>query len=54
MVLASDELITKHGKPIARLMPVNEPDHLMIGRFKGKILINGDVMSTGEPGDAEP
>lgn len=46
-------LITKHGRPIARLMPVGEPHHTMIGRFKGKIKIHGDVLSTGVKWDAE-
>ncbi len=34
--------ITKHGKPVARLVPVEEKDSF-IGAYKGKITIHGDI-----------
>lgn len=46
-------LITKHGKPIARLMPIDEPHGATIGRFKSKLRMHGDVLSTGVTWDAE-
>jgi prevent-host-death family protein len=46
-------LITKHGRPIARLMPVNEPHSSMIGQFKSKLRLRGDILSTGVTWDAE-
>jgi prevent-host-death family protein len=36
-------LITKYGKPAARLMPAGKPDKF-IGRLKGKIKIVGDIV----------
>jgi prevent-host-death family protein len=37
-------LITKHGKPVARLMPAGKPAKF-IGRLKGIIEIVGDIES---------
>jgi prevent-host-death family protein len=37
-------IITKHGKPVAKLVPVDaEPDEIF-GFMKGKIAITGDVV----------
>jgi prevent-host-death family protein len=47
-------VITKHGKPVARLVPINEPHSSMIGKFKGKVRVNGDLLSTGAVWDAQP
>jgi antitoxin (DNA-binding transcriptional repressor) of toxin-antitoxin stability system len=38
---------TRHGKPIARLIPEDSNCADLIGRMKGKIRITGDLMSTG-------
>lgn len=38
-------IITKRGKPIARLMPVEEPPQSMFGYMKGTITIHGDIVS---------
>ena len=46
-------LITKHGKPIARLIPVASDCAELIGSMKGKLEITGDVFSTGIKWDAE-
>jgi prevent-host-death family protein len=40
-------VITKHGKPIARLVPVRGDSRGLIGSLKGKIKIKGDIRSTG-------
>jgi prevent-host-death family protein len=38
-------LITKRGKPVAKLVPVEQKKDDIFGFFKGKIKINGDVVS---------
>ena len=48
-------VITKHGKPVARLMPVGREGADLIGSLKEKIEIQGDIESTGVVWDvAEP
>jgi len=39
-------VITKHGKPLAKLIPIEEQSSKLIGRMKGKIKIKGDIIST--------
>jgi prevent-host-death family protein len=46
-------VITKHGKPIARVMPIKSESARLIGSMKGKIKILGDTLSTGAKWDAE-
>jgi prevent-host-death family protein len=46
-------LITKHGKPVARLVPVQTDMSRFIGCLKGKVKIKGDILSTGLKWDAE-
>jgi prevent-host-death family protein len=46
-------IITKHGRPVARLMPVGAESAAMIGRFRGRIRIRGDILSTGLRWDAQ-
>lgn len=38
-------LITKRGKPVAKLVPVEQAKDDIFGFFKGKITINGDIVS---------
>jgi prevent-host-death family protein len=38
-------LITKRGKPVAKLVPVDEKDDDIFGFLKGKVVITGDVVS---------
>jgi len=38
-------LITKRGKPVAKLMPVEEPAREFIGRLEGIVRVVGDVES---------
>ena len=46
--LDSDGLvITKHGKPVARVLPARANCKELIGSLKGKIRINGEILSTG-------
>jgi prevent-host-death family protein len=48
-------IITKHGKPVARLVPVGQEGTDLIGSLRDKIEIRGDLESTGVVWDvAEP
>jgi prevent-host-death family protein len=40
-------IITKHGKPVAKLVPIQTDSAKLIGSFKGKIKIKGSILSTG-------
>ncbi len=46
-------IITKHGKPVAKLIPIYTDSARLIGSFKGKIKIKGNILSTGVKWDAE-
>ena len=45
-------LITRRGKPVAKLVPADKTREELIGRLEGVILITGDVESPIEPLDA--
>jgi len=38
-------LITKHGKPVAKLVPADQDKDDIYGFLKGKIHITGDIVS---------
>lgn len=40
-------VITKHGRPVARVIPYERQSASMIGSLEGKIEVLGDVLSTG-------
>jgi len=44
--------ITKHGKPVARLIPASADCADLIGSMKGKIRVHGNILSTGLSWDA--
>jgi prevent-host-death family protein len=46
-------VITKHGKPVAKLIPIEHEYSSLIGSLKDKIKIKGDILSTGSTWDAE-
>lgn len=46
-------VITKHGRPVAKLIPIQERSANLIGCLKGKMRVIGNIMSTGERWDAE-
>lgn len=39
-------VITKHGKPVARVLPAERASADLIGSLRGRISIKGDVQST--------
>ncbi|MCC6175215.1 MAG: type II toxin-antitoxin system Phd/YefM family antitoxin [Chloroflexi bacterium] len=41
-------VITKRGKPVAKLIPIRAQSATLIGSLRGKITIKGDILSTGE------
>jgi prevent-host-death family protein len=46
-------VITKHGKPVAKLVPIASESAELLGALAGKLKIEGDILSTGESWDAE-
>lgn len=46
-------VITKHGKPVARVLPYPQRPEAMIGALRGKITVKGDIMSTGSSWNAD-
>jgi prevent-host-death family protein len=46
-------VITKRGKPVAKLIPFGSDSASLIGSLAGKITIKGDILSTGRDWDAE-
>jgi prevent-host-death family protein len=46
-------VITKHGRPVAKLIPVGASSASLIGRLKGKIRIKGNILTTGTRWDAQ-
>jgi prevent-host-death family protein len=45
-------LITKHGRPVAKLVPAEEESRDFLGRLEGVIKIVGDIESPIEPIEA--
>ena len=46
-------IITKHGKPVARVLPIPKSSAEIVGSLKGVMKIKGDIMSTGIKWEAE-
>jgi prevent-host-death family protein len=46
-------VITKHGKPVARLVPYESESAELLGALAGRLEIKGDVLSTGVAWHAE-
>jgi prevent-host-death family protein len=46
-------VITRQGKKIARLIPMNDQPEEIWGRMKGSAKIHGDIFSTGEKWNAD-
>jgi prevent-host-death family protein len=45
-------LITKRGRPVAKLVPVEESPREFLGRLEGLVKIVGDIESPVEPSDS--
>ncbi len=46
-------VVTKHGKPVAKLIPIQTESADMIGSLKDEIKDKGDILSTGATWNAE-
>ncbi len=46
-------VVTKHGKPVAKLIPIEMDSADLIGSLKGEIKVKGDILSTGLAWNAE-
>jgi prevent-host-death family protein len=46
-------VITKRGRPVARLVPIGDDAPAIFGRLKGSGRIVGDISSTGESWEAD-
>ena len=46
-------VVTKRGKPVAKLIPFGADSADLIGSLKGKLRIKGEILSTGIRWDAE-
>jgi prevent-host-death family protein len=40
-------VITKRGRPVARLLPIDRTSAELIGCLNGQIRVKGDILSTG-------
>jgi antitoxin (DNA-binding transcriptional repressor) of toxin-antitoxin stability system len=40
-------VITKHGKPVARVLPAERASAELIGVLRGRLRVKGDIQSTG-------
>jgi prevent-host-death family protein len=40
-------VITKRGKPVAKLIPIRMESAELIGKLKGRLKVKGDIFSTG-------
>ncbi len=49
-------VVTKRGRPVARLVPIAQGGGALLGSLKGKLRFHGDLLSTGVvwKADAEP
>jgi prevent-host-death family protein len=52
-VPAEGIIITKRGRPVAKLIPIRAESADLIGALKGRIKIKGDILSTGLRWDAQ-
>ena len=41
-------IVTKHGKPIAKVLPISRASADLIGLLRGRVRIKGDIKSTGQ------
>lgn len=46
-------IVTKHGKPVAKVIPIEGSCADLLGSLKGKLKLRGDLLSTRLRWDAE-
>ncbi len=45
-------VITKHGKPVARVLPIARESVDLIGSLRGRLTVHGSILTTGTTWDA--
>jgi prevent-host-death family protein len=40
-------VVTKHGKPVAKVIPIGRSSAELIGSLRGRLVVRGDIMTTG-------
>ncbi|MBZ5725736.1 MAG: type II toxin-antitoxin system prevent-host-death family antitoxin [Acidobacteriia bacterium] len=50
---AEGVVVTKRGKPVAKVIPIVSANADLIGCMKGKLKIKGDILSTGSHWNAD-
>lgn len=45
-------VVTKHGRPVARVLPIREEPGALIGALRGRVAVRGNILSTGVAWDA--
>ena len=46
-------VVTKHGRPVARIIPYPKEPESLIGCLRNKLAVHGDIFSTGLAWDAD-
>lgn len=46
-------VVTKHGKPVARVLPYQQDYASLIGSLRDRIRVRGDIMTMGVRWDAD-
>ena len=46
-------VITKHGRPVARVLPYQQGYSRLIGSLRDRITVRGDIMTAGVRWDAD-
>jgi len=44
----TEYVVTKHGRPVARVVPVRSPGTSLHGVFAGRLRVTGDILSVGD------
>lgn len=47
-------IVTKRGKPVAKVTPLPPSFDELYGKYRGRIRVKGDILSTGIEWDAQP
>lgn len=47
-------VITKRGKPVAKLISIRAESAELIGKLKGRVKVKGNILSTGLKWNAQP
>ena len=45
-------LVTKHGRPVARVVAFRDEPSALIGALRGRLKVRGDILRTGVAWDA--